>query len=175
MIDKTRKYIKIVGMGTPKNKKIIPIVEATKLRYCKGLTYKQIGERFGVRASSVARAMKKLANIFPSMAEAEVYRQNRAGVLNAVEMRIVQELSNEDKIKAASLNNCAYTLQQIHGARRLEENKSTSNVDVRISIEQEELARRVVDAIFLEHSASGDSHSHVQPQAQTDFDSRAQV
>jgi hypothetical protein len=55
-----------------------------------------------------------------------------------MEWTLLRDMVDSDKRKRASLNNVAYAFQNIHNARRLESNQSTSNVAVDI---QERLRR----------------------------------
>jgi len=104
----------------------IDITEAFKLRFQKHLTYKEIAERMGVAAPSVHGALKRFLHILHNPEESATYEQNRAQILTAVEFRLVNQLVNKKKIKAASLNNIAYAVAQINNMIRLEKGQPTA-------------------------------------------------
>jgi len=104
----------------------IDITEAFKLRFQKHLTYKEIADRMGVAAPSVHGALKRFLHILHNPEESATYEQNRAQILTAVEFRLVNQLANKKKIKAASLNNIAYAVAQINNMIRLEKGQPTS-------------------------------------------------
>jgi hypothetical protein len=58
--------------------------------------------------------------------ESATYEQNRTQILTAVEFRLVNQLANKKKIKAASLNNIAYAVSQVNNMIRLEKGQATS-------------------------------------------------
>jgi predicted DNA-binding protein YlxM (UPF0122 family) len=104
----------------------IDITEAFKLRFQKHLTYKEIADRMGVAAPSVHGALKRFLHILHNPEESATYEQNRAQILTAVEFRLVNQLANKKKIKAASLNNIAYAVSQVNNMIRLEKGQATS-------------------------------------------------
>jgi predicted DNA-binding protein YlxM (UPF0122 family) len=104
----------------------IDITEAFKMRFQKHLTYKEIADKMGVAAPSVHGALKRFLHILHNPEESATYEQNRAQILTAVEFRLVNQLANKKKIKAASLNNIAYAVSQINNMIRLEKGQPTA-------------------------------------------------
>jgi predicted DNA-binding protein YlxM (UPF0122 family) len=88
--------------------------EALELYFVKGLTMQQIADHFGVDKSAVSRAIHGFLAILEKPESIQSYKKSKPNVLTAVEMRLVEELINPDKLKEASLNNVAYAMQQIH-------------------------------------------------------------
>jgi len=110
----------------PNSRNKIDIVEAFKLKFQHHLTYAQIAERFNVKAPSVHASLKRFMHVLHNPEESAVYEQNRAQILTAVEFRLVNQLANKKKIKAASLNNIAYAVGQINNMIRLEKGQPTA-------------------------------------------------
>jgi hypothetical protein len=114
----------ISNLSNSRNK--INIVEAFKLKFQHHLTYAEIGERFGAKAPSVHAALKRFLHILHNPEESKAYELNRTEILTAVEFRLVNQLVNKRKIKAASLNNIAYAVSQVNNMIRLEKGQATS-------------------------------------------------
>ncbi len=129
-------------------KKKIDIAEAFRLRVLNKLTLQEIADRFKCHKSSVSKALKRFIAILPDTGEIQAYLDNKSHLLTAVELTLLSELANPEKLKAASLNNLAYSFQNIHNANRLEAGKSTTNAACVISIEHRQLAQKVIDGII---------------------------
>ena len=110
----------------PNTRNKIDIIEAFKLKFQHHLTYAEIADRFGVKAPSVHASLKRFLHILHNPEESAAYEQNRTQILTAVEFRLVNQLANRKKIKAASLNNIAYAVSQINNMVRLEKGQPTS-------------------------------------------------
>jgi predicted DNA-binding protein YlxM (UPF0122 family) len=110
----------------PNSRNKIDIIEAFKLKFQHHLTYAEIAERFGVKAPSVHASLKRFMHILHNPEESATYEQNRTQILTAVEFRLVNQLANKKKIKAASLNNIAYAVSQVNNMIRLEKGQATS-------------------------------------------------
>jgi hypothetical protein len=112
--------------------KRIDVAKALKLRV-QGNTYEEIAAVFGVTAQGVYQALNKFEQFLTEAGQPgllQAFQDNRSSLLNAMEMRMMRSLVDEDAISKASLNNRAYAFEKIHQARRLEEGKSTENVSV---------------------------------------------
>lgn len=94
-----------------------------------GWRYSEIAARYKVSESAVKQALAKyqhlLNDLQPGMIEA--YRAKRSDLFTLVEQELMASLMDPQAMAKASLNNRAYAFQQIHTARRLEEEKSTAN------------------------------------------------
>lgn len=102
-------------------------VKAYQLRFCHGLTYQQIADQFGVRKASVIQRLQAFSELVHSPEDKTKFESVRTQALTTIEEQLMASLVDPDKIAKASLNNVAYAFQQIHTARRLEEEKSTAN------------------------------------------------
>lgn len=123
-VDESNNISNISNLSNSRNK--INIVEAFKLKFQHHLTYAEIGERFGAKAPSVHAALKRFLHILHNPEESKAYELNRTEILTAVEFRLVNQLANKRKIKAASLNNIAYAVSQVNNMIRLEKGQATS-------------------------------------------------
>jgi hypothetical protein len=132
-------------MTVKKNK--INVAEAFRLRVNHKLPLQEIANRFGCHKASISKALKRFIATLPNPEEIKVYVDNKSQLLTGVELKLISEIANPDKLKAASLNNAAYAFQQIHNANRLESGKSTMNAALTISLEHQEIARRVINEI----------------------------
>ena len=61
---------------------------------------------------------------------------SRIQILTGIEAELLRHLADPDRLKKASINNLAYAFYQINNARRLEEGRSTQNLDMRQVIAQ---------------------------------------
>jgi predicted DNA-binding protein YlxM (UPF0122 family) len=112
--------------------KRVDVAKALKLR-TQGNTYAEIAAVFGVSPTAVHKAIHKFEDFLTDAGQPgllQAFQDNRSSLLNAMEMRMMRSLVDEDAISKASLNNRAYAFEKIHQARRLEEGKSTENVSV---------------------------------------------
>ncbi len=106
----------------------INLVEALQLRFVNKLTYKQIGEKYGVSAQAVEQRISRFKEKFGDSEEIQQYTSNRDGILTVVEREILSRIVDPSKLQKATINNLAYAFQQVFNARRLEEGKSTANL-----------------------------------------------
>jgi hypothetical protein len=104
----------------------IDLAEAFKLKFKNNYTYRMLADRYGVVPAAVHGALKQFLNLMHSPEQSAVYEEKRAEILNAVEFRIVKQMVNKKKLKAASLNNLAYAASQINNMIRLEKGQPTS-------------------------------------------------
>lgn len=104
----------------------INLAEAFKLKFKHKYTFQQLADRYGVVPSAVHGALKNFLNLLHSPEQSMLYEEKRAEILNAVEFRIVTQMVNKKKLKAASLNNLAYAASQINNMLRLEKGQPTS-------------------------------------------------
>ena len=95
----------------------------------KGMSYTDIAHKVGVSNHSVvSKGIKNFLASLPSNEQLKELERLKIPILKATMSKMVVGLNDQDKMKAASLNNVAYAFTQVHTALRLEEGKSTSNV-----------------------------------------------
>ena len=130
------------------------VKEAIALRL-KGMTYQQIADKYGVHPSTIHEQLQGVfALIDPQRLEA--YQDYRTTILSAVELAILDLLTDKDKREKASLNNVAYTFTQLHQARRLESGQSTQNLALHQIVEAMERERKKEPKELTEETAENE-------------------
>lgn len=109
----------------------IDVARALKLRL-QGNTLPEIAAVFAVSPQAVDQALAKFEPFIRGVGSGSLsaYSDERASLFNVVEAHLTESLLDPDCLAKASLNNRAYAFKQIHEARRLESNQSTSNISV---------------------------------------------
>jgi hypothetical protein len=118
--------------GRTKNGKRIDIMQVIKLRDVNGLSYGQIGKHLGYSVPHISRVYRKFKELLPSTEILTTYNDNRTSLLSGIELKLLEQLHKDDKLKDASLNNVAYTIGQVSSLRRLESGQSTANIGIKI-------------------------------------------
>ncbi len=107
---------------------------ATALRHrLEGMTYVQIGERYGITKQSVhARIVRVFKHLEDKLngERVKTYEDNRDKILTVAKSIIVDEIVNPDKIAKSSVNNLAYAYDKLDHAQRLVRGQSTDNVGI---------------------------------------------
>jgi hypothetical protein len=106
----------------------IDVGKALSLRLKNKLSYAKIGELLNVPKTTVYDNLKWIESLIANPAEIEAYDSNRAMLLTAAELMILKELANGGSVQKASANNLAFVYDKLTNARRLEQDKATSNV-----------------------------------------------
>jgi len=118
-----------------------PLSEAIKLRIENRLTFKEIADRYGVSKQAVHSKLRKFIRILGEPDINNAYKEQRKQILSATERVLIESMLDPTKLKNASLNNIAYSFQQIHTARRLEEGHSTQNIGVHALLVEQACAK----------------------------------
>ena len=105
----------------------IDIGKALQLRIEGKLTYKEIAKQLGHSKQGIIKALKPFINLLKDPGAVSAYNHNRSKFLNAVEMELVAEMVDPDKVKKASINNIAYAANTVHNMYRLNEGQTTQN------------------------------------------------
>ena len=115
----------------------VDVSVALKLRLVNKLTYSEIADKMGCCKQTVHAAIKRFEQIIGNQPEElDAYRQRKAELLEAAELQLLEKITDPETIQKASLNNAAYTFAQLHNAGRLERGKSTSNIDIKHTVEE---------------------------------------
>ena len=126
----------------------IDLTEAFKLRYRHGLSYQQIGDRFGVTKQAVQQRLSTISRLLPDPSQVELYRKQKSEMLDALEYKVYENMLDPDKLKDASFNNLAYGFQNICTQNRLEKGLATDRLDIQtVSIRIDDLRRAEDDII----------------------------
>lgn len=110
--------------------KRVDIPKALTLRVQNNLTYREIASVLGVKKSSVHAALKKYGDLINSPDQVSAFERNRSKLLSGAEMMLLTDMADKDKRQKASLNNVAFAWDKIQLAKRLEDNKSTENIEL---------------------------------------------
>ena len=121
----------------PKNAPKIDLELALKLRLVHGLTYAEIGARFGVGKSAVKQRLNRFTALIEAPDAIAGYRNHKADILESVELRLATSLLDPAKLAKASLNNVAYSFRQVSDMVRLTSGKSTSNIMSFLAVQAE--------------------------------------
>lgn len=98
----------------------IDIGKALKLRLS-GLSLDQVGQLCGgVSRQAIDQALAPFKIFLNNPAAVAAYQENKAPILEHVEMTLVTDLLDNDKRQKASLNNVAYAYQQVASSLRAE-------------------------------------------------------
>jgi len=101
-------------------------------RFQNQLTLRQISDLTGIPHQTLFHWYKPIHAFIKNPDKLDIYKNNKAQFLSAVEYELLANLLDKKKIKDASLNNLAYAFQQLFNARRLEEGLSTGNLAVNV-------------------------------------------
>lgn len=116
--------------GSPDKKKKLDLSDALKLRLTKHWTYQEIGAKYDMSKQAVHDALKPFHDLIQDPEAIQAYQANKAQILTSIEMELAKQLLDVDKLKAASLNNLAYSFQGVYNAGRLERGASTQNISI---------------------------------------------
>lgn len=120
--------------------RLIDVPKALKLRVVHKLSYAEIAQRFGVSKQAVHDRLSKISNLLEDPELTGGYRENKSDILEAAQMRMVNEMLDPGKIEKASVNNLAYAAGQLDNMIRLERGQSTSNIATYEVLSREEAA-----------------------------------
>ncbi len=124
----------------------VDIGKALKLRLQGGLTYQQIADVLGTYKTTIVRALKPFLALIKNPEALQVYKDNRAALLNAAEMTLLSSALRPDKINKASSRDMVVSFGIVTDKRRLEEDKSTSNVSVSHALQRVADSMDAIDA-----------------------------
>ena len=106
------------------------IGKAVELRTKKDYTFAQLADHFQLPRSTIFKRFDKFRHLITGT-ELKLYRDNKADILDGVQMALVREMVDEDKLKGASVNNLAYAARQAFDMSRLTQGESTANILIR--------------------------------------------
>jgi predicted DNA-binding protein (UPF0251 family) len=101
--------------------------KALKLRLQNNMSYDNIAKQMDCSKHTVWKHIRPFITLMKQHTALTAFEENRAKLLSAAELQLLGKLVTPGRLKAASVNNIAYALSQVHSMRRLEEDKSTSN------------------------------------------------
>ena len=122
-------------MATAIEKKIekIDINKVVKMRFINGMTYADIGKVYHVSAQAIEQRLNGLKRLFEKTGAIDYVEQNYVDTVKRVNHRLLLELLDTDKLKSASLNNTAYSLQVANKILAIETDRPTDNVNIQLN------------------------------------------
>ena len=121
-------------MGMKKRREGIDVGRALKLRIEKNLNYQEIADIFGVSAQAIQSRLAYFKPYLSDPATTKAFSEHKTSLLSVVEQELTAQMLDAKVLKKASLNNLAYSLQNIHNINRLEQGKSTENLNIRSQV-----------------------------------------
>ena len=116
------------GVSTDLFQPKINVPEALSLRIKDGLTYEQIGAKFGVSKEAARQALLKFTHIAESPEILEAYRQQKLAVFETVEKALLERLLREITDGRASVGDLARAMDVLTKNIRLMTGQSTQNI-----------------------------------------------
>ena len=110
------------------------VIEAMRLKYKNKLSFDSIGAIYGVTGQAIEQGIKRVWGMVPDIAEMKAFEHNKPLLLTMAEQKILGKIVDDKVLQKASLNNLAYSLQNIHNINRLEQGKSTENLNIRSQV-----------------------------------------
>jgi predicted transcriptional regulator len=96
--------------------------------FAKGIPQREIATKLGVSESAISMVLDKFKPAFSEIANVEEYRKVKSEILDSVSLATLKQLSNQQRLDEAPLNQLAYTFDIIAKHSRLEQGKATSLV-----------------------------------------------
>ncbi len=100
------------------------------LYFLKKVSITDIAKVLDCSPAYIFSVIKPFRNLLADDSTLQAFEKNKSKILTTAEMKILNELLRDDKLKEASANNLAYAFQQMFNANRLEKNQSTQNIAV---------------------------------------------
>lgn len=121
----------------------IDLAHAVKLRYVNKLSYDEIADCLGVHKSSVHTRLKKYEAMVLSPADQEFFDNSETNIIRNVRYKLLEAMTDSDKLKDASINNLAYAQSQLFRDESILTNRPTDIYNsLQITANLEELAKR---------------------------------
>jgi predicted transcriptional regulator len=100
--------------------------------FAKGIPQREIATKLGVSESAISTVLDKFKPAFSEIANVEEYRKVKSEILDSVSLATLKQLSNQQRLDEAPLNQLAYTFDIIAKHSRLEQGKATALVGQQI-------------------------------------------
>ena len=133
----------------------IDLAEAVKLHFLHGESYVTIGRRYNVCKQAVHIALKPFKQVLQDGQMLQAYNEHYVQILQSGRNLLIHDLLDPVKRREASLNNVAYAFDKVSTHLRLEQGRSTANLDVHgiaRSITKDEARLAELDQVIAELS-----------------------
>ena len=115
----------------------------------KGVRNREIAKMINCSPQNISRRLSKYIAQLELLTDAEkmkAFVEKKSDILTATECHILDYLNNPKSLAKASINNLAYALQNVSTMNRLEQGKSTQNIDISALImRRDELNAKEID------------------------------
>lgn len=128
------------GSKTSEEKKHAQKISKIIKLYISDVPISDIAVCVNTPASTIRLWLKPFLPILKSKRKFNSYGDFKVELFSYIELRLLQSLLSDESLSKANLQSLAYAFDKIARARRLEENKSTSNVFHVQKIEQTDLS-----------------------------------
>ena len=108
----------------------VNILEALDLRLKHKHTYQEIANKYNVSKQAIEQALRKFISIIKTPEQLRAYDSKENDILKSIELELLINMVDSDKIKKATQGNLGYVYKNIRTERRLNEGKSTHNLSV---------------------------------------------
>lgn len=115
----------------------LDVARAIRFRFERGLTYKEIGKLYGVKATTVQMALKPYKRLFgdeQAQDKATTYRRTESFVVDRLKQTFAENLLDPSKIRAATIRDLGMVWSKLFEASRLLNDQSTANIGLRAQI-----------------------------------------
>ena len=120
----------LLDIKLPKSRVLIDIRKALRLRLKNHLSYREIAQQLGCSKDVVHTGLKPFMNVLNDTLAIEAFEESEAKLLSGAKMQMFTYMTDNEVLKKASLNNLAYAYKEVDQVKRLEENRSTANINV---------------------------------------------
>jgi len=98
--------------------------------YLLGLSYKQIAKKYSISPYSVKCRLEPIIKLLNKYNKEHInfYQNNKADLIDSIQLQIISEMADDEKIKEAPLRDLANAFEKLNQTVRLERNLSTSNI-----------------------------------------------
>jgi hypothetical protein len=94
----------------------------------KGLPLIEISRLMNCAPNTITYYLNKLRGLIEDPQVVKAYEANQSNFLKSLEITLAKEMFSRKKLDSASLNNIAYSFQQVFNAGRLVSGQSTQNI-----------------------------------------------
>ena len=110
----------------------IPTTDTLKLWEMRqrGMTYEEIGRLVGRSKVTILQRLQRMIDILPDAEEVATFREHRADVLSAVQLKLLAEVVKPDKLQTMSPYQCMGMFGIAFDKERLERGQSSSNLEI---------------------------------------------
>ena len=98
--------------------------------YLSGASIRVLSRKYRVHPDAIKRRLSPILKILQEFTGEQLaaFRDKKSDLLDAVQLKLLIEIADENKVKRANLRDLAMAFEKIHTATRLERDQSTANI-----------------------------------------------